>query len=114
MNESNPLLTNYTNYTNSNFGSSDNNQISKLKKDVDEVIDITRNNLTKAIDRDIKIEELLVKSEDLESGALSFRNHSKKLKWKMCRKNAKFLTIIVLILITICVIIIIVASKKKK
>jgi|NOAtaT_7_FD_contig_31_183212_length_1050_multi_5_in_0_out_0_2 hypothetical protein len=86
-------------------------KIKAMQKDVDTVIQITRDNVAKAIDRDVKLNDLEDKSDALKEGAFRFESASKKLKWQMCRKNAKFWGILLLVIAVFLIIIIILATQ---
>lgn len=86
----------------------------RIKSDVDEVLDLTKKNVEKVMERDGNINNLLQQSEDLEAGAITFNNSSRKLKKQMLCKNVKLWLIIGGIIVGIIVVIIIVAVGHKK
>ncbi len=101
----------------SNQGSHQTNDDSKLKdvrKQVETVVEIMRDNVEKAIVRDQKVNDLEDKSDALREGALRFESRSKKLKRQMCRKNAKFWGILLLVIAVFLIIIIIIATQHAK
>lgn len=63
-------------------------------------------NVELVLARGERLEDLIDKSEDLESSSSQFRNHAKQVKRKMCCKNAKW-TIIGISTVVIAIIIII-------
>ena len=54
-------------------------QLTKIKNDVNNVRDIMRNNIEKALERDEKLEDLFKKSEQLEDSSRAFHKVSKKM-----------------------------------
>lgn len=87
-------------------------QVAQLQKDVDVVVDITSQNVNKVLDRGDQIDDLVDKSYNLETSALGFRQRSRKLKWQMCRQNAKMWGILTAIIVLFLIIIIIIATRK--
>jgi len=79
---------------------------------VNEVVDIMRENVEKVIDRDIKLSELDDRANALQQGASQFETQAAKLKSKFWWKNMKMW--IILIVIGLIVVIIIVASQTKQ
>lgn len=55
------------------------NQILKLQNEVNEVREIVVNNINLVLDRGEKIDELLIKSENLTDSSRIFLKHTKKL-----------------------------------
>jgi len=78
---------------------------------VNEVVDIMRENVEKVIDRDIKLSELDDRADALQQGASQFETQAAKLKRKYWWKNMKMW--LILIAIGLIVVIIIVASQTK-
>jgi len=119
MSESDPLVKPSKNSSgNVVYGGSSNpntqqpSEISKLKDDVGVVIDLTRDNLEKVLERDTQIDDLMGRSENLEATSVTFQRHSKKLRWQTCRQNYKLWGIMALIIIVLIIIIASVAAKK--
>lgn len=79
---------------------------------VNEVVDIMRENVEKVIDRDIKLSELDDRADALQQGASQFETQAAKLKRKYWWKNMKMW--LILIAIGVIVVIIIVASQTKQ
>merc|ERR1712110_1273391 len=79
---------------------------------VNEVVDIMRENVEKVIDRDIKLSELDDRADALQQGASQFETQAAKLKRKYWWKNMKMW--LILIAIGLIVVIIIVASQTSK
>ena len=57
--------------------------IQDLQRDVQEHVDICRSNIGKLGERELKINDLEAKSQNLTAGAINFNKHSKKLKRNM-------------------------------
>jgi len=79
---------------------------------VNEVVDIMRENVEKVIDRDIKLSELDDRADALQQGASQFETQAAKLKRKYWWKNMQMW--IILIAVGIIVVVIIVASQSKQ
>jgi len=79
---------------------------------VNEVVDIMRENVEKVIDRDIKLSELDDRADALQQGASQFETQAAKLKRKYWWKNMQMW--IILIAIGLIVVVIIVASQSKQ
>jgi len=79
---------------------------------VNEVVDIMRENVEKVIDRDIKLSELDDRADALQQGASQFETQAAKLKRKYWWKNMKMW--LILIAIGLIVVIIIVMSQTKQ
>ncbi|KAB0389715.1 hypothetical protein E2I00_018690 [Balaenoptera physalus] len=64
--------------------------ISSVQNQVDEVIDVMQENITKVIERGERLDELQDKSESLSDNATAFSNRSKQLRrqmwWRGCKK----------------------------
>lgn len=66
-------------------------------------------NVERVLARGDRLEDLLDKTEDLESSSSQFRNHAQRVQRKMCCKNAKWniiCSLIVVIVITLIIIVI--------
>jgi len=79
---------------------------------VNEVVDIMRENVEKVIDRDIKLSELDDRADALQQGASQFETQAAKLKRKYWWKNMKMW--LILIAVGLIVVIIIVMSQTKQ
>jgi len=87
-------------------------KLQQTQTQVNEVVDIMRENVEKVIDRDIKLSELDDRANALQQGASQFETQAAKLKSKFWWKNMKMW--IILIVIGLIVVIIIVASQTKQ
>ena len=85
-----------------------------LKKEVEDVRIIMVNNIEKTIKRGEDLDEMLIKSEELQHSANIFQRASRVLKKKMCCDNFKSgmtLTIVVMVLISLLILIIVLSTK---
>ena len=88
------------------FNNPESDKMNRLKENISDVKDVMRNNINKVLERGEKIELLVNKSEALAESATVFHKKAKKLKWAMCRENAKlWIIILVVILIVIGIIV---------
>ncbi|XP_029790894.1 vesicle-associated membrane protein 4 isoform X1 [Suricata suricatta] len=72
-----------------------NDKIKHVQNQVDEVIDVMQENITKVIERGERLDELQDKSESLSDNATAFSNRSKQLRrqmwWRGCKVSEKTL-----------------------
>jgi t-SNARE complex subunit (syntaxin) len=81
-------------------------ELQQVKRDLDETVEVMRNNMEKVIDRGDNINQIEDKSEALERGASQFNAASQRLKRKMFWQDKKVLLIIIFVVIVILLIII--------
>ena len=60
-----------------------------VQAEVDEVVQVMRRNIEKAVERDGKLVHMEEKSEELRAAAERFRMHAKKVNRRMWWKNMK-------------------------
>lgn len=89
------------------------NQIHNTNKQVDEVIEIMRDNVNKVLERDEKLDNLENNSETLQSNSHRFVRSSTKLRRKMFWKNIKFTITFIVIIAIIIIIITLIAVKAR-
>ncbi|KAL4219314.1 Vesicle membrane receptor protein (v-SNARE) [Mactra antiquata] len=91
-------------------------KIGRLKGQVDEVVDVMRDNVTKVIDRGDRLEDLQDKSDSLASNSDMFRSRAKALHktmwWKNCRMKL-IMALVILVILSIIIIPIIVSQVNK-
>lgn len=75
-----------------------NDNISKVKNQIDEVKGIMINNIDKVLERGDQLDQLVVRTEELTNVSQDFRVKAKKLKNTMWWKNVKLLLILVFII----------------
>jgi len=79
--------------------------IQQTKNQVNQVIDVMKNNMVKVMERDDKVNDLAQRSEAMQMGAAQFQVQSRNLKKKYWWQNFKwwliviFVTIVVILLI---------------
>merc|ERR1711953_439027 len=87
-------------------------QINKAKNEVNEVLDVMRNNVTKMMDREEKLTDLDTRASNLEQSSIQFSTTSRRLKKKMWWENLKMKIIIGGVVATTILIVIIVLIVK--
>lgn len=88
-------------------------KIGRLKNQVNEVVGVMQDNVSKIMDRGDKLEDLQDKSESLSDHSDMFRSRAKGLHRQMWWKNCKMkiiITVVILILLAVILIPIIVKS----
>merc|ERR1711976_377024 len=68
--------------------------IKKTQDEVNQVIDIMRDNVERVIDRDVKLGELDARADALQAGASQFESHATQLRRKYWWKNMRMWLII--------------------
>jgi hypothetical protein len=102
------------NATRSTIPTENKEKLDGLKREVDDVRVIMVNNLEKTLKRGEDIDDMLIKSEELEHSANTFQRASKVLKKKMCCQNFKSsvtLTLVAVILISLLILVIVLSTK---
>ncbi|CAH2311825.1 vesicle-associated membrane 4 [Pelobates cultripes] len=84
-----------------------NDKIRHAQNQVDEVIDVMQENITKVIERGERLDELQDKSESLSDNATAFSSRSRQLRrqmwWRECKMKAIVAMVIILILLVIII-----------
>ncbi|XP_043376334.1 vesicle-associated membrane protein 4 isoform X2 [Dermochelys coriacea] len=82
-----------------------NDKIRHVQNQVDEVIDVMQENITKVIERGERLDDLQDKSESLSDNATAFSNRSKQLRrqmwWRGCKMKALVALVAVILLLVI-------------
>ncbi|XP_008584204.1 PREDICTED: vesicle-associated membrane protein 4 [Galeopterus variegatus] len=82
-----------------------------VQNQVDEVIDVMQENITKVIERGERLDELQDKSESLSDNATAFSNRSKQLRrqmwWRGCKVKAIMALVAVFLLLVIIILIVV-------
>ncbi|XP_012871012.1 PREDICTED: vesicle-associated membrane protein 4 [Dipodomys ordii] len=82
-----------------------------VQSQVDEVIDVMQENITKVIERGERLDELQDKSESLSDNATAFSNRSKQLRrqmwWRGCKIKAIMALVAVILLLVIIILIVV-------
>uniref|UniRef100_A0A9J8BKT3 Vesicle-associated membrane protein 4 n=2 Tax=Cyprinus carpio TaxID=7962 RepID=A0A9J8BKT3_CYPCA len=84
-----------------------NDKIRQVQSQVDEVIDVMQENISKVIERGERLDELQDKSESLSDNASAFSSRAKHLHRRMWWKDMKMKMIIALVVVILLLIIII-------
>uniref|UniRef100_A0A4W3HMR9 Si:ch73-234b20.5 n=1 Tax=Callorhinchus milii TaxID=7868 RepID=A0A4W3HMR9_CALMI len=85
-------------------------KLSDLQDQVDDVSGIMRQNIDKVLERGEKLDDLIVKTDDLQATADSFQKTSTKIARKMWWKNTKMMVIILVITAIVITLIILFAT----
>ncbi|XP_043376333.1 myocilin isoform X1 [Dermochelys coriacea] len=84
-----------------------NDKIRHVQNQVDEVIDVMQENITKVIERGERLDDLQDKSESLSDNATAFSNRSKQLRrqmwWRGCKMKALVALVAVILLLVITI-----------
>ncbi|NXH19899.1 VAMP4 protein, partial [Bucco capensis] len=84
-----------------------NDKIRHVQNQVDEVIDVMQENITKVIERGERLDDLQDKSESLSDNATAFSNRAKQLRrqmwWRGCKMKAIMALVAVVLLLVIIV-----------
>ncbi|XP_035870948.1 vesicle-associated membrane protein 4 isoform X2 [Phyllostomus discolor] len=83
-----------------------------VQNQVDEVIDVMQENITKVIERGERLDELQDKSESLSDNATAFSNRSKQLRRQMWWRGCKIKVIVALVAGILLLVIIILTVMK--
>ncbi|RVE73936.1 hypothetical protein OJAV_G00036220 [Oryzias javanicus] len=89
------------------FGVHSNNKIKHVQLQVDEVIGVMQENISKVIERGERLDDLQDKSESLSDNASAFSSRAKQLHRRMWWRDMKMKIIIALVVIALLLIIII-------
>ncbi|XP_062899511.1 vesicle-associated membrane protein 8 [Mobula hypostoma] len=85
-------------------------KLSNLQSQVNDVKGIMTHNIEKVLDRGERLDDLIIKTDDLQATADSFQKTSTKIARKMWWKNTKMIIIIVVIVVVIIILIILFAT----
>merc|ERR1711981_1169281 len=99
---------------NSNPFGDPNDQINETRKQVDDVVDVMKNNVTKMMEREEKLNDLDRRADNLQNSSIQFASTSRRLKKKMWWENMKMKLVIGGVLVAILLIIIIVIVVETK
>jgi len=81
-------------------------KLSAMKVKLDETKDIMVRNIDSLLDRGEKLEDIVQKTEMMQTDSFQFQKSSKTLKWTMIRKNIILLCVILLIIFVAIVLIV--------
>lgn len=82
-------------------------KIDRLQHQVNEVVDVMQNNVSKVLERGDRLEDLQDKSDSLAGNSDLFRSRAKGLSKKMWWKNCKMRIVIVIVILIILAVILI-------
>merc|ERR1712001_49182 len=89
-------------------------RINETRKQVNDVVDVMRNNVTKMMEREDKLNDLDRRADNLQNSSIQFASTSRRLKKKMWWENMKMKLVIGGVLVAILLIIIIVICVETK
>uniref|UniRef100_A0A8D2MDF7 Vesicle associated membrane protein 4 n=1 Tax=Zonotrichia albicollis TaxID=44394 RepID=A0A8D2MDF7_ZONAL len=82
-----------------------NDKIRHVQNQVDEVIDVMQENITKVIERGERLDDLQDKSDSLSDNAAAFSKRAKHLRrqmwWRDCKMKAIIAMVVVILLLVI-------------
>lgn len=87
-------------------GYDESDQISKVRKEVNEVKDVMTQNIEKVLERGEKIDVLVGKTEELDHSSQVFHRQAKRLRREMWWKNKKICLILVFVVAIIIAVIV--------
>ncbi|XP_072410037.1 vesicle-associated membrane protein 8 isoform X3 [Chiloscyllium punctatum] len=85
-------------------------KLANLQGQVNDVKGIMSQNIEKVLERGEKLDDLIIKTDDLQASADTFQKTSTKIARKMWWKNTKMIIIIVVIVVIIIILIILIAT----
>ncbi|XP_072165690.1 vesicle-associated membrane protein 7-like [Diadema setosum] len=88
-----------------------NDKVAVLQNQVDEVKDIMTQNIDKVLSRGEKLDDLLVKTEDLEASARTFQKTASKVRKKMWWQNTRMQIILVIVVLIVILAVVLIALK---
>ncbi|CAF0734690.1 unnamed protein product [Rotaria sordida] len=88
--------------------------VKKLHGQVQEVVGVMKKNIDKLLDRDVALNNLMTRAEDLETSATTYNQTTKQLRRKYWWKNAKTNVCIAGIVIGVLLIIITVIAFNRR
>ncbi|XP_035711811.1 synaptobrevin-1-like [Folsomia candida] len=89
----------------SSSGRADQEKVVQMQAQVDEVVDIMRNNVDLMLDRDQKLSELDSRANALKQGANGFGRTADSLKRKFWWQNLKMMILLVIVIIVVLIVI---------
>merc|ERR1712083_1276630 len=96
------------------YANDPNARISDTRRQVDEVVDVMKNNVTKMMEREDKLNDLDARADRLQDSSIQFASTSRRLKKKMWWENMKMKLCIGGIAAVLVIIIIIVIAVEVK
>ncbi|CAF0752999.1 unnamed protein product [Adineta ricciae] len=85
-----------------------------LQADVNQVVDVMKDNLEKVLERDAKLTTLENRADILQTGASQFTTNANKLKRKYWWKNIKMWAILIILIIVLIIIIVVAVTQSVK
>ncbi|XP_038614095.1 vesicle-associated membrane protein 4 isoform X4 [Tachyglossus aculeatus] len=82
-------------------------KLNSVQNQVDEVIDVMQENITKVIERGERLDELQDKSDSLSDNASAFSSRAKQLRrqmwWRGCKMKAIMALVVIILLLVIII-----------
>ncbi|CAF1044998.1 unnamed protein product [Adineta ricciae] len=85
-----------------------------LQADVNQVVDVMKDNLDKVLERDAKLTTLENRADALQTGASQFTTNASKLKRKYWWKNLKMWIILIIVIIVLIIVIVVAITQSVK
>ncbi|KAJ8022753.1 Vesicle-associated membrane protein 7 [Holothuria leucospilota] len=92
-------------------GFEENDNLSKLQRQVDDVKQIMTENIEKVLSRGELLDDLLSKTEDLEASSKSFQSSSRQVRKQFFWKNTRVTIVIVAVSVILLAVIVVVVLK---
>ena len=94
------------------FSDPKNDKMTKIRDDISQVKEIMIDNIEKILERGDKIDNLVAKTDDLNTEAVRFESNARELKWKMLKKRLILTAIVVFVVLLVIFIIVLIACSK--
>lgn len=89
-------------------------KLNRLRNQVDDVVDVMKDNVSKVMERGDRLEDLQDKSDSLSSNSDMFRSRAKDLRKNMWWKNCRMKLLLALVIfIILCIIVIPIIMKSQ-
>ncbi|XP_015192175.1 vesicle-associated membrane protein 8 isoform X2 [Lepisosteus oculatus] len=86
-------------------------KLEEVQVQVNDVKGVLKDNINKVLERGERLDDLIVKTDDLQATADSFQKTSTRVARKMWWKNTKMMIIIAVVVIVIIILIILLATN---
>merc|ERR1711973_249472 len=86
---------------------SDDDRLAQTQKQVDQVVDIMKNNVEKVLERDSRLSDLDTRADALQMESQQFETSARAIKRKMWWQNIKMMIIIGIVVVVIIAVIVI-------
>eukprot|EP00761_Pharyngomonas_kirbyi_P012128 gb/GECH01012155.1/.p1 GENE.gb/GECH01012155.1/~~gb/GECH01012155.1/.p1 ORF type:complete len:209 (+),score=44.73 gb/GECH01012155.1/:1-627(+) len=91
------------------YNNPQNDKVSKVQSEINEVKDIMRDNIDRVLERGERLEDLSGRAEDLQRSSKMFVGTARKAKRKMCMRNFYITIILIIVILVILAVVILIA-----